>query len=283
MRTGLKRELWKMRQSRLFVTALILGIGIVCVDMLQNLILLHNQLRLSGGIALGLGGISLFYRWIGVNLDTVGYAWFYLLFPFLAALSFGWSYCEEANSGYLKQILVRSGRRNYFLCKTVVVFLSGAIVIGIPLLIDLLGSALFLPAETPDILSMQSPVWAGNFLSALYYTHPWAYSLLAVLMDMLWGGSIAVIALAVSMLCPNFFVTVLTPMLLFLMEDFIGTSCMGVISAEGGNSLMLSPLALLHIATVNPNPGWLIFCAMGVHSIPALLVIWFKGRKYEVY
>lgn len=280
----LKNELWELFHNKLLLSALLAGIGIVCIDMLQNYFLYLRYLNTYSDLSIRVGynSINLFNRWIAVNLDTVGYAWFFLLFPILAALPFGWSYCRDLNSGYLKQIMARTTKNNYFLAKIVAIFLSGALVIGLPLLLDLLGSAMFLPATLPDVTGMQTPIWSGHFFSTLFYSHPWCYSFLAILTDMFWGGTIAVLALAVSCIKSYSLISIIFPFALFLIEDYMATTLF-MSPSSTGNPLLLSPLALLHSATVSPNPAWLVFGIMVLHLISSIIIIYFKGVKSETF
>lgn len=63
-------------------------------------------------------------------------------------------------------------------------------------LYKLAGYALFCPALIPE-LGFTS-VFNGYFMSAIYYTHPWVYSLCWCAMEFLLGGAAAVLCFAVG-------------------------------------------------------------------------------------
>ena len=68
-----------------------------------------------------------FYNsWVGGDDLSLAAALFYALLPVGAALPFGWSYCTEHKSGYLKNIYTRVDKKTYLAGKALAVFLSGA-------------------------------------------------------------------------------------------------------------------------------------------------------------
>lgn len=282
MRYCLKVEFYRLRQSKSLWLTLALGIIIVGIDMLQNFRLQQSFRTIFGGLSVHVGyeNLNLFNRWIGANLDTTGYAWFFFIFPLLAVIPYSWSYDADLKSGFWKQIMPRTGRANYIVSKTISSFVSGGLVIGIPLLINLLGSAMFLPAAVPDVTSMQTPVWSGYLFSKLFYSHPWIFSFSVIIIDMLWGGTIAMIALAVSSITYNRIISLITPFLLFLLEDYIALNYL-LSENSSADQVIWSPLALLHPVTVNPNPAYVVFSVMLIHLFISCIIIFFKGLRCE--
>ena len=54
----------------------------------------------------------------------------------LVMCPYGWSYLAETRHGYWKQIITRTGRRNYILAKYAVMFLTSGFVAAVPLTIQ---------------------------------------------------------------------------------------------------------------------------------------------------
>lgn len=281
---GVKNELWRMFHSRLFWIALGAGVLIVSIDMAENAVSVYNALTYWSDRNTGYESIKLFVRWIGVNMDTVGYAWFYLLFPLLAALPYSWSYLGDVKSGFLKNAVIRTGRTRYFCSKTVAVFLSGGICTAGPLTLDLLGSACFMPDAPADVLASLTPIWNRAFLSELFYTHPWAYSSLYLVTAFPWGGTIACLGLAFGFLFRQQLFGVVTPLVLFIALDY-GSSfaemALPYLGIEGNYTL--SPLRLLHASAASANPAWLVYGEMLVLLLVALAIIFQGGMRSEIF
>lgn len=55
----------------------------------------------------------------------------------LVMCPYGWSYLTETRHGYWKQIITRTGRRNYILAKYTVIFLTSGFTAAVPLSIQL--------------------------------------------------------------------------------------------------------------------------------------------------
>ena len=283
--TNLKNELWRLFRTRLLWVSMLLGIIIVLLDMGENLLTLMSALNYWNiGTYTGYNSLSLFVRWIGVNMDTVGYSWFYLLFPLLAALPYSWSYRSDKKSGFLKNELILTTRKRFLSEKVVAVFLSGMLVIFIPLTIDLLGSAMFLPDSTPDVLALQAPVWSGYFFSELYYTLPWLHSILYLITAALWGGVISLLGMAFSCLTKSQLLSTIAPLILFLALDVVIGAFRSFLNNNYGKAThyALSPLQLLHASAANQNPAWLVCLEMVFFLAVALIVIFGKEHRYEV-
>lgn len=280
MRNSIQTELWKAIHNRMFLIALTIGILICMLDVLQNGEMVQ---RLSEKIIGSSGnksfaGISLFTCWIPVNGHTFGNVLFYFIWPILAAMPFGWSYAQERRDGTYYQIVSRSGKKTYFIAKYIAVLVSGGLVIAIPVIWNLLISALICPAVVPKVIMSINSVFNGWFLSELYYTHPWAYAWIWCGMEFLWGGAAACICFIVGAK-PRFqVITILTPFVTFVLLDGAYNILLGLTRWN----LELSPLRMAQAATYSANPEWAVFSVLGVLFVCSFLVGYWQVVKHEL-
>ena len=75
---------------------------------------------------------TVYNRWIGGNFGQVERDIFFLLLPILAILAYAWSYHEEKKSGYIRNVVCRTGRKAYFFSKYASAFAAGFTAILIP-------------------------------------------------------------------------------------------------------------------------------------------------------
>lgn len=274
----IKMEMWKIFHGRMFWITLSVAMAIVLCDVFQNYYLVVTDFNSRAFKHSGYEGYSLFVRWIGINSDTLGEAVFLFVFPLLAVLPYGWSHLSEMKSGYTNNILCRTSRRNYIISKYIAVFMSGGLVIAIPMFFNLMGNAMVCPACIPTCTSMLTSVWQGAFLPMLYYTHPWIYSLIWIAVDFLWGGAISCISLALGFFIKKNVLLLLTPFAVFVAFDF----CISLFSGTTKKmKLELSPLHLLHETTYNLNPAWLVFGMIFLLIILTAIITFRMGKRYE--
>ncbi|MFR3037766.1 MAG: hypothetical protein ACLTLY_02965 [Agathobacter rectalis] len=59
---------------------------------------------------------------------------------------------EKKDSGYMRQMLVRAGEKSYLTAKFLATFIAGGLAMVVPLIINFMLTALFIPAITPCLL-----------------------------------------------------------------------------------------------------------------------------------
>lgn len=139
---------------------------------------------------------SVFYNWIGSSCFAMESYFIYLILPILAVLPYGISLYDDKKSGYIKNVFIRTKKSYYYLAKYIAVFLSGGIAFVTPLVINLFLNAMKFPALMPESIidigpSVTCVGW--NF----YYTHPWLYIILFLLIDFVFAGAVGTISLLV--------------------------------------------------------------------------------------
>lgn len=257
MKMGLKAELWKALHNPMFYAALILGCLISSVNVAENLIT-ADQIKSIIFAEDHTGsqspwGFPLFLLWMPVNGASYGRYLFYLVWPVLAAMPFGWSYLQERRDGLFNQLVSRMGRKSYYVVKYIAVFISGGLVVAVPVLFNLLVNATFCPYVLPNILNMLH-ISDGYFLSELYFTVPLAYALIWCGVDFLLGGAAAGLCFVVGTRLRLQVMTILTPFALLLVVDAVCTA----LRSQLGWNVELSPLQLAIAVPSYFNPEWLV-------------------------
>lgn len=224
--------------------------------------------------------VSTLYRcWIGGNYSPFSIAFYYLL-PILAALPFSWSLADEIKSGYRKLAVVRCGRMRYYFSKYIAAFISGALVVVIPLIINFIFVACFVPARTPD---PGECIWYGvfmtSFCSQLFYTAPLLYDLLIIFIDMIFAGFWATLCLSLGFYIKNKAAVIILPYILLLLHQFLCT----LISAYRFY-IELSPFNFLKAyETSNTISGLVIFVSITIILLVSVAITYIRGKRDNVY
>ena len=218
----IRTEMWKAFHNKMMRSALLIGFILVIADLVQTAITVSDLGASYAHSPGGYDGCSLFVNWIGVNGVTVGAVVFYAVWPFLAAMPYGWSLYEDNRSHMTNNILTRVSYSQYLTAKMAAVFVSGGIAIALPVTADLFASAMICPACIPRVTLPITGFCSGTaFLAKLYYTHPWLHAIIWCVIEFFWGGVAASLCIIVGHKVKHRFFVTATPLLLFLLLDFI--------------------------------------------------------------
>lgn len=212
-------EIKRAFRNRFFYFAVLLGCSIVALHIV--LYVIPAPKITEEGLRHGQYPLSLFNRWIGFMFTALPTSLFYFLFPVIAALPFGDSYFIDKKSGFIQNICVRTKKQYYYLSKYISVFISGGTAVVIPLVLDLWITAMIVPAVIPDASTGLFPIMERSMWSSLFYSHPYLYTLGYIVIDFIFGGLFATLALASSCFIYNRFVILLMPFLLYMAIFFI--------------------------------------------------------------
>lgn len=124
--------------------------------------------------------ISLYNVWIGsISGDLFFTTIFYFILPLAATLPFSFSLSDESKSGYLRQMTLKKGQMRYYFAKYIVTFTSGFLLAAIPLLINVIITACYIPAYKPDPLEqLYSGQYYGQYLANIFYSEPFAFMII---------------------------------------------------------------------------------------------------------
>ncbi len=274
-----RSEIWKALHNPWFYLSLLIGTAFCLMDVLENWKSIYaspafNPSRWESGY----GSFSIFARWIAVNNWTFGCKQFYLVWPILAALPFGWSFCQERRSGLMDQIYIRAGKKQAFFAKYLATFVSGGVAMALPVLLDLMLNAMVCPYSIPRITSRVFFVSDGYFLSKLFYTRPWLYGLAWCGMEFLWGGVTACLCFLTGSRSRLLITIVVAPFVLYYLLGFLSNYVIRLT----GVYLMFSPIYLAMAASFNPNPEWLEFLYLGIFFLLSFSVGYWQVKKHEL-
>lgn len=279
---SVKTELWKSTHNPMFYAALVIGLGIALINVLENK-LTGDELRpliLSGDHVGSRSpwGFSLFLLWMPLNPTSYGTLLYSLVWPILAAMPYGWSYLRERAGGLYLQTTVRAGRTTNYLAKYAAVFVSGGLAAAFPVLCNLLASAMICPYVLPSIMNSVQ-IADGYFLSELYFTAPWAYALLWCGVVFLLGGAAAGLCLLAGAGLRLQVTTMLTPFAILMGLDGLYAF---LYEREGYRDLMLSPLKMVLSVPSAPNPEWVVLAAIFLMFAAGFAGGYWQAVKHEL-
>ena len=158
--------------------------------------------------------ISLYSTWMGNELFPIQSYIFYLILPLLAVLPFGSSFFEDIKSGYIINVCTRVEKKIYFKAKYLAVFLSGGVAVVAPLLLNLVLSSMFMPAFIPDngTVGTISPT---TMAYEVFFTHPLIYVLMLIVIDFIFAGVIATLALSYTYFTEHRFGVMIVPFVFY--------------------------------------------------------------------
>lgn len=176
-------------------------------------------------------------------------------------------------------ILTRVPYSQYLTAKMAAVFVSGGIAIALPVTTDLFASAMVCPACIPRVALPITGFCSGTaFLAKLYYTHPWLHTIIWCVIEFFWGGVAASLCIIVGHKVKHRFFVTATPLLLFLLLDFITPML-----ADAMNwYIELSPLRLCNLASTNPSPTWIILAELILLTFVSVLTGIYRKYRHEV-
>lgn len=284
MSKAIKVEMWKATHNIYFLIALAVGFVLVLCNVyetytaVQEITLNCIDAQSVGVPITNFTGCSLFVWWIANNGFNFGSTYFYLIWPILAAMPFGWSFAQESRNGCIYQYITRSNRKKYLAAKYVAIFVSGGLVISLPVLADLLINATICPDDSLLFMNALTTIENSSFLSALFYTHPWVHSLIWCVIEFFWGGSVAVLSFVGGAKLRFSVTAMLIPFVILYVLGVLGVSIIRLT----GTSLMLNPLYLAMSAPSGTNPGWLIFSVMGLCGVVSLIFGYWQVVKSDL-
>ncbi len=286
----LKLECKKAVHNKFFLTAVLTGIAITFLSLIPMLksyaddMKNHMQISEEFGLRNPLMPMeTLFNHWIGGEPYTPGSADYFFMFPLLVSIPYGWSYCSERRSGYLKNMVVRAGRMRCYLSKYIALFLSGGLAMVIPLLFNFLLAAMFIPAVMPDPSYITAyGIGSSSFMSMIFYSHPFIYVFLYLFTDFLFGGLTACLCFAVSDIVKNRVVVTLLPFFILLGFNYL---CYSFVYTSAAKIYMeLSPIVFLRPAPASYDTTFAVVLIWGAALFAfTFLMTVVRGIRHEIY
>lgn len=222
---------------------------------------------------------SIFIKWMAMPYDSYASRMFFILYPVLASLPYAWSMAEDLRSGYAAQMLVREKRKDYFWGKMTASFLSGGAVISAALLLNILLLSMMQRATVPRIYYLVSGVFAGDFCSVIYYTHPVWYTLIWLIISFFWGGAFSMLCCALGFFIRRRIVLVPAMLIVYILQAVI-SEVFPVYQRE--SRVGMEWINLVTAAPVSYHPGWAILLNLACIILVSGTLFYLRGRKHEV-
>lgn len=155
---------------------------------------------------------SLYCKWLGGDAGQFTTAAFYFLVYLVCTVPFSWSLVSEKQSGYDAHMVLSAGKGPYYLSKYIASFLSGGFVVAVPLAVNFILSACFVPAFRPEpyadlYYGVGSPYLWGD----LFVTAPLLYVALYILLAGIMAGWWATLGVSLALIVQNRFVVMICP------------------------------------------------------------------------
>lgn len=195
---------------------------------------------------------------------------FLMVLPILAVLPYGLTYDNDRKSGWIKNIYVRAERKRYMKVKLGLAFLSGMLVIMLPLLFNFMLAAASLPLKAPQpCLALMRPrnIWCG-----LFYQNPMCYVALVTLLNGVYGGLMSMLAVLLSHSTDYGFLVGILP---FLYHMFLFSLFNLAHYADYAPAHFLSGGVLLNY--------YAEYVIMGIVTVAIALIAYRKGTISDVY
>lgn len=184
-------ELKKAIKTKYFISAILIGVLISIIGLVYNVKLVQENVVYEG-MNPCIEACTLFNHWIGGEGFSLGSSLYFFVYPLIIAIPYGWSFCCEKTSGYMRQMIIRTGKVKYLFAKYVATFISGGLAMVIPLITNFMMTALFVPALRPvPTYDTSYGVFGVSMFSKYYYTHPYMYVGLYLLVDFVFCGALA--------------------------------------------------------------------------------------------
>lgn len=228
-----KLEIHKAFYNKFFIMTILIGCAITMLgifnlmcQMKENdaLLLLLLKEQNNGVIFNPAAGprADLYHSWIFGEPFSLGAVLYTFLFPVLLSIPYGWSYCEERSTGYIRNMVVKSGKREFFVAKYIATFLAGGVGVILPLIVNFVMVAMMVPARKPMVrYETIYGVFGGSFLSELFYSHPLVYVCVYLFVDFVFAGLLATLSIMVAMKIRWKWVCVLSPFLICMLLDYL--------------------------------------------------------------
>jgi len=183
------------------------GAGFYLAFMVSILILLKP---LQGAFVEKMYGT--FFQFLSAPLASSGFTPFAALF---CVIPYAWSFCEDYNTGYIKDIISRIGIKRYSLQRCFVVMLSGGMLMAAVFLTVILvcvGLAK-LPETYESAAFLSGTIWAE--MNLLFVGNGTVVAGLRVLLAFLFGSVWALFGLMISVFVVNRYITLIAPFVVY--------------------------------------------------------------------
>ncbi|MDD3278018.1 MAG: hypothetical protein PHG16_03940 [Lachnospiraceae bacterium] len=268
MKELLKMEYHRLLRSKILYIALGINILIILMQIFSEIVPYAE-----GTMKIVVYPLTLFEKWIGGENSSVYPTMYFMLAPLISAIPYGGSLQEDLKTGYIKNICTRGRKKDYLAAKYIVTFSTGLISV-IPLVLNFLITAVILPATLPQASTLFYSVKAISMLGETFYTQPYLYLFIWLVLDILFFGFIATISLVIVFFSEYVYVAILAPFL----------ACMALYGISLISSQAAAAAPFYFLRPSQPYPANPMILALEAVLLVAMGVgYYYAGNKKEIY
>ncbi len=271
MKSILKFELTRGGKNKFFALSLIFGCAMTVAGFVVEVLPYLDMYWLlveKGSFSIP----TLFRYWVGTDFGETMRKIFYGVIPLLVALPFADSFCTDCN-GYIKNITLRVDKSKYLASKYIAVFTTGGMAVFIPLLANLAVVALFLPAIAPIRIAGVYSIGKSTTFGDLFYSMPFLYVGLYLVIDFVYGGLIACLGLVSSLFIKSRLSVIVMP---FILVEAFEMLCSAIYKPELAISNIIDPSK-----SIGYTPTWALFVYALVLFLITFFPYFFWARKAD--
>ncbi len=166
---------------------------------------------------------SCFNMWLPMRGGTDAASLFFTLLPLLALMGYAWSLAADVHSGYIAQLATRAPRPHLYGARYGAVFTSAGLLAVVPLVVNFVVLACFLPAYIPSVVDrMYIALAPTDVFSSVFFTAPLLYVVLRCILNYMLCGLWAVMVLGFSTLSTNRIALICVPYIALLLIKHVG-------------------------------------------------------------
>ncbi len=277
MRILLKIEFKRLLKSKMLYISLLIGI-IITMGAFVDKAVPHMDILNGYNGNVASYPFSVFNSWMGM---FIGFGPFATAYVYVCMLICSLPYCglfvRDNNNQYILQYYSRASKNKVNSAKFIVTFVSGGLIVLIPVVVNLLATMMFIPA----LLPVENGLFIASgksIMSCLFVNKPFVYTFIYLLQFFIYGGAFSVVSLAVSFIFDNYFLVLISP--------FVSYYAVGVISTVLKNLFgfyTFNPMALISPSYILMDIGLIGFILEPIIIILLSGLIFFKkGAQNEV-
>lgn len=171
-------------------------------------------------------------------------------------------------------MLTKVPRREFFLARFISVFLTGGSACISPLLINLVSTAMFVPAVIPETSAGTFGPGEKWMFSYLYYEHPFRYILIYLVIIFLYAGLFAAAGMCLAYYVENKASIFVIPFAVYMITRFV---------ASYFEIEYLTPACFMEITQSTVVYFDVIVVEFIIGSIALIWIYLRKGKQYEIY
>lgn len=208
----IKIEIKRIFKRPSFYVALLVGIAIASLEVFSNN---HIRLGSKGFIDFSSGAYNnlMLYN-LGKYIRMLQ-----MVFPLIVTIAFADAYLEDLKSGFIKNIITRYDKKKYLITRFLVNFIVSGLIISIPLIVNYMLYASFIPSIEPKVFFSSPVLVPGEFLPYIFFNFPLLHAFIRIFLLFIYGGTFSSIALASSIFFRNKYVITILPFIVYIGMD----------------------------------------------------------------